>query len=250
MEKLLQGKTAVVTGGSEGIGFGAARSLAEAGANVFITGRRRSELDKAVKEIGGNVVGLQADVSKPSDMDRVYDNIRANGGKIDIIVANAGVQRKEKLGEITQEGIDDQIDVNFKGTIYTVQQALPLLSEGASIILVASTTAGKGLAGRTVYSATKAAIRSFARTWANELKGRGVRVNALSPGLIETAYMKNAWSDPQVFAAYQRDVLDHVPLGRPGQPDDMGKVIVFLASSMSSYITGADIQADGGWTQT
>lgn len=249
MDKPLQGKTAVVTGGSEGIGFGAAKSLAEAGALVFITGRRQAELDKAVKDIGGDVVAVQADVSKRDDMDRLYQAVRASDGKLDIIVANAGVQRKEALGAITEEGIDYQVAVNFKGTIHTIQQALPLLSEGASIILISSATVAKGLPGRTVYSATKAAIRSFARTWAAELKPRGIRVNALSPGAIETAYQKAAWSDPQVFQAYKAAVLDNVPLGRVGQPEEMGQVVVFLASSAASYITGADIQADGGWAQ-
>jgi NAD(P)-dependent dehydrogenase (short-subunit alcohol dehydrogenase family) len=245
----LQGKVAVVTGGSEGIGLAAAKRLAAGGAAVFITGRRQAELDRAIAEIGGDVVAVQADVSKPVDLDRLYEAVRASKGKLDILVANAGVQAKETLGSITEEALDYQFAVNFKGTIFTVQQALPLLSEGASIILLSSTTAVKGLGGRTVYSATKAAIRSFGRTWATELKGRGVRVNVLSPGPIATPAQKASLADEAVAQAFQTNVIGAVPLGRVGQPEEMGEIIAFLASDASSYINGADIQADGGFAQ-
>ena len=245
----LQGKVAVVTGGSEGIGLAAAKQLTAAGATVFITGRRQAELDRAVGEIGADAVAIKADVSKLADLNRVYEAVRSSKGKLDILVANAGVQAKEPIGFITEEALDYQLAVNFKGTVFTVQLALPLLSEGASIILISSTTAAKGLANRTVYSGTKAAIRSFARTWATELKARGIRVNALSPGPIETPAQKASWADPKVAQAFKANVIDAIPLGRVGQPQEMGQIVAFLASDASSYITGADIQADGGWGQ-
>ncbi|WP_144151630.1 SDR family NAD(P)-dependent oxidoreductase [Paraburkholderia sp. BCC1885] len=249
MNQSLQGKVAVVTGGSEGIGLAAAKRLAAGGAAVFITGRRQQVLDKAVAEIGGDVVGVQADVSKPADLERLYETVRASKGKLDILFANAGVQAKEALGSITEEALDYQLAVNFKGTIFTVQQALPLLTEGASIILASSTTAAKGLSTRTVYSATKAAIRSFARSWATELKGRGIRVNVLSPGPIATPALTASLADEKVAAAYKANVVDTIPLRRVGQPEEMGEIVAFLASDASSYVNGADIQADGGWAQ-
>ncbi|MGC1302664.1 MAG: SDR family oxidoreductase [Caulobacteraceae bacterium] len=249
MSTSLQGKVAVVTGGSEGIGLASAKRLAAGGATVFITGRRQAALDKAVAEIGGDVVGVQADASKPADLDRLYETVRAAKGKLDILVANAGVQSKQAIGAITEAEIDYQLAVNFKGVIFTVQQALPLLGEGASIILLSSTTAVKGLSTRTVYSATKAAVRSFGRTWATELKERGIRVNVLSPGPIATPLQKAAMADEKVAAAFQKNVVGAVPLGRAGEPEEMGEIVAFLASDASSYINGADIQADGGWAQ-
>ena len=249
MSTSLQGKVAVVTGGSEGIGLAAAKRLAADGVAVFITGRRQAVLDQAVAEIGGDVVAVQADVSKPADLDRLYEAVRASKGKLDILIANAGVQAKETLGSITEEALDYQLAVNFKGTIFTVQQALPLLTQGASIILMSSTTAVKGLSARTVYSATKAAIRSFARSWATELKGRGIRVNVLSPGPIETPAVKASLTDEKAAQAYKTNVIGAVPLGRVGQPEEMGEIVAFLASDASSYINGADIQADGGFAQ-
>jgi len=249
MSASLQGKVAVVTGGSEGIGLAVAKRLAASGAAVFITGRRQAVLDQAVAEIGGDVVAIQADVSKPSELERLYAAVRTSKGKLDILVANAGVQAKETLESITEEALDYQLAVNFKGTIFTVQQALPLLTDGASIILMSSTTAVKGLSTRTVYSATKAAIRSFGRTWAAELKGRRIRVNVLSPGPIETPAIKASLADEKVAQAYKVNVIGAVPLGRVGQPEEMGEIVAFLASDASSYINGADIQADGGFAQ-
>jgi NAD(P)-dependent dehydrogenase (short-subunit alcohol dehydrogenase family) len=245
----LQGKVAVITGGGEGIGLASAKRMVDEGATVFIVGRRQAILDAAVEAIGGDVTALQGDVSKPADMDHVYQAVRAAKGKIDILFANAGVQTREALGSITEEGIDYQLAINFKGVIYTVQQALPLLADGASIILASSVTAIKGIPHRTVYAATKAAVRSFARTWANELKSRRIRVNCITPGPILTPLLEATFVDAQVREAYMTNIVGAVPLGRAGQAEEMGGIVAFLASDAASYITGADIQADGGFAQ-
>ena len=249
MSGSLQGKVAVITGGGEGIGLASAKQLAAKGASVFILGRRQAILDAAVAEIGGDVVALQADVSKQADLDRVYETVHTSKGQIDILIANAGVQTREPLGSITEEAIDYQLAINFKGVIFTVQQALPLLIDGASIILTSSATAIKGIPQRTVYSATKAAIRSFARTWANELKSRRIRVNVFSPGPILTPLLEQTFIDPKVKEAYMTNIVGAVPLGRAGEAEEMAEVVAFLASDAASYINGADIQADGGLAQ-
>lgn len=249
MNLSLQGKVAVITGGGEGIGLAAAKRLATEGATVFLVGRRQTILDAAVSEIGGGAVAIQADVSKPADLHRVYETVRSSKGKLDILFANAGVQTKEALGSITEEALDYQLAINFKGIIFTVQQALPLLAEGASIILSSSTTAVKGLPARTVYAATKAAVRSFARTWVTELKTRRIRVNVLSPGPILTPLVKATFVNVEAEQAYNALVTSTVPIGRVGQPEEMGEIVAFLASDASSYINGADIQADGGFAQ-
>jgi NAD(P)-dependent dehydrogenase (short-subunit alcohol dehydrogenase family) len=249
MSGSLQGKVAVITGGGEGIGLASAKRLSMEGASVFIVGRRQGILDAAVAEIGGDVVAVQADVSKPADLDRVYEAVRVSKGKIDILIANAGVQTREPLGSITEEAIDYQLAINFKGVIFTVQQALPLLTNGASIILTSSATAVKGLPQRTVYSATKAAIRSFARTWASELKARNIRVNVFSPGPILTPLLEQTFADPKVKEAYMTNVVGAIPLGRAGEAEEMAEVVAFLASDAASYMNGADIQADGGFAQ-
>jgi NAD(P)-dependent dehydrogenase (short-subunit alcohol dehydrogenase family) len=249
MSGSLQGKVAVITGGGEGIGLACAKRLAVEGASVFIVGRRQAILDAAVADIGADVVAIQADVSKTADLDRVYEAVRASKGKIDILVANAGVQTREPLGSITEEALDYQLAINFKGVIFTVQQALPLLTDGASVILTSSATAVKGIPQRTVYSATKAAIRSFGRTWANELKGRRIRVNVFSPGPILTPLLEQTFADPKIKEAYMNNIVGAVPLGRAGHAEEMGEVVAFLASDASSYINGADIQADGGFAQ-
>ena len=249
LEMPLAGKVAVITGGGEGIGFASAKLMAAQGASVFIVGRRQSILDKAVAEIKGGVVALQGDVSDQADLERIFEAVRASKGKIDILFANAGIQTREALGSITEAAIDNQLAINFKGVIFTVQLALPLLTDGASIILSSSITAVKGMAGRTVYSATKAAIRSFARTWATELKGRRIRVNVLTPGPILTPLMKASFASEEAEQAYKTNVIGAVPLGRAGEADEMGAIVAFLASDASGYINGADIQADGGFGQ-
>jgi NAD(P)-dependent dehydrogenase (short-subunit alcohol dehydrogenase family) len=249
MRDSLQGKIAVVTGGSEGIGLASAKLLAARGATVFIVGRRQSALDAAIAGIERNLIAVQADVSKTKDLNRAFEAVRTSKGKIDILLINAGIQTKEMLGAITEEALDQQLSINFKGVIFTMQQALPLLVDGASVILMSSTTAAKGLPARTVYSATKAAVRSFARTWANELKDRHIRVNALSPGPIMTPAIQASLVDEAAKQSYKANVVSAVPLGRIGEPEEMGEIVVFLASDASSFINGADIQADGGFAQ-
>lgn len=249
MSGSLQGKVAVVTGGSEGIGLASAKALALRGATVYIFGRRQKVLYAAVAEAGVKLIPVQADVSNRVDLERAFSTVSESHGKIDILFANAGVQAKEALGSITEEALDYQLGINFKGVIFTVQQALSLLANGASVILTSSVTAEKGLPARTVYSATKAAIRSFARTWANELKERRIRVNAISPGPTLTPAIQATLVDERARQKYNSQIVSAVPLGRVGQPEDMGDIVAFLASDASGFINGADIQADGGFAQ-
>jgi len=243
----LDGKIAVVTGGSSGIGLAAARRLARDGAYVFITGRRQGELDEAVAEIGPNAAAIQSDISKLPDLERLFATVKERKGHIDILFANAGVAEGAPLGAITEEQFDRMFSINVKGTLFTVQMALPLLSEGASIILNASVVGSKGFAGRSVYSATKAALRSFARTWTTDLKGRKIRVNVVSPGPIDTPGLQglSATDSEGLSDAYR----DRVPLGRVGRPDDVASAVSFLASSDSSYVTGIELFVDGGLAQ-
>ena len=242
-----EGKVAVITGGTSGIGLATAQRLVSEGAYVFITGRRQSELDAAVKQIGRNVTGVQGDVAKLADLDRLFATVKEKKGFIDIVFANAGVARGAALGAITEEDFDLTFDINVKGTLFTVQKALPLLREGASIILNASIVASKGFPSRSAYSATKAALRSFARTWASDLKGRKIRVNAVSPGPIDTAGLRRLQqADSDQLNEYFSGT---VPLGRTGQPDEIAKAVSFLASDESSYITGTELFVDGGIAQ-
>jgi len=242
-----EGKVAVVTGGTSGIGLATAQRLVSEGAYLFITGRRQSELDAAVKQIGRNVTGVQGDVAKLADLDRLFATVKEKKGFIDIVFANAGVARGAALGAITEEDFDLTFDINVKGTLFTVQKALPLLREGAAIILNASIVASKGFATRSVSSATKAVVRSFARTWASALRGRKLRVNAVSPGPIDTAGLRRLQqADSDQLNAFFSGT---VPLGRIGQPDEIAKAISFLASDDSSYITGTELFVDGGIAQ-
>jgi NAD(P)-dependent dehydrogenase (short-subunit alcohol dehydrogenase family) len=240
----LDGKVAVVTGGSSGIGLATAKRFAAEGAHVFITGRRASELDAAVRDIGSNVTAVQSDVSKLADLDKLFAVVKQATGHIDILFANAGIAESAPLGEITEEHFDRQFGINVKGTLFTVQKAMPLLADGASVILTSSIVASKGQPARSVYSATKAAIRSFARTFASDLKSRKIRVNAVSPGPIDTPALQSISRTSSEGLAQQ--FRDSVPLGRIGQPDDIAKVVVFLASDDSAYITGAELGVDGG----
>ena len=245
----LAGKIALVTGGNSGIGFATAKQFVREGAYVFITGRRKAELDVAAKEIGRNVTGVQGDVSNLADLDRLFDQIKREKGKLDIVFANAGVARYAALGAITGEFFDSIFDTNVKGVVFTVQKALPLLPDGASIILNASMVGSKGLPAYSVYSATKAAVRSFARTWTTDLKERRIRVNAVSPGSIDTPAARDLLASSAVGEKRKKMIAETIPLGRFGTPDETAKAVVFLASDDSSYITGIELFVDGGFAQ-
>ncbi len=244
MSRKLENKVAVITGGSAGIGLGAAKRFVEEGANVFITGRRQSELDKAVAEIGGDVTAIRADAASLADIDRVYEIVGQKAGRIDVLFANAGIYEFGPLGEITEEHFDKTFNTNVRGVLFAVQKALPLLSRGSSVILTGSIASIKGFPAFSVYDATKAAIRSFARGWIIDLKGRDIRINVLSPGHTETPGLSTL-ADQSV-----RDMMKaNVPLGRMGTSDDLAKAAVFLASEDSSYITGIELFVDGGVAQ-
>lgn len=244
----LEGKIALVTGGSSGIGLATAKQFVSEGAYVFITGRRDPELAAAVKEIGRNVAGVQGDVSNLGDLDRLFAQIEREKGKLDIVFANAGVANRAPLGTITEEHYDSIFNINVKGLFFTVQKALSLLSDGASIILTASIVASKGLPANSVYSATKAAVRSFARTWTTDLKDRRIRVNAVSPGPIDTPLLKELTTTEEGRQRLKM-LVSNVPLGRLGTPIEVAKAVVFLASDESSYITGTELFVDGGMAQ-
>jgi NAD(P)-dependent dehydrogenase (short-subunit alcohol dehydrogenase family) len=245
----LEGKIALITGGTSGIGLATAKQFVSEGAYVFITGRRDPELAAAVKEIGGNVTGIQGDVSNLGDLDRLFVQIKREKGKLDIVFANAGVAKYAPLGTITEELYDSIFDINVKGLLFTVQKALPLLTEGASIILNASIVGSKGFSSNSVYSATKAAVRSFARTWTTDLKDRRIRVNAVSPGSIDTPGLNDLLASAEVGEQREKMISNSVPLGRLGIPDEVAKAVVFLASDDASYITGIELFVDGGFAQ-
>jgi NAD(P)-dependent dehydrogenase (short-subunit alcohol dehydrogenase family) len=248
MDKL-ERKVALVTGGSTGIGLATARQFVNEGAYVFITGRREQELAAAVKEIGRNVTGVQGDVSNLGDLDRLFAQIKREKSKLDIVFANAGIAKYAPLGSITEQLYDSIFDINVKGLLFTVQKALPLLPDGASIILNASIVASKGFSANSVYSATKAAVRSFARTWTTDLKDRRIRVNAVSPGSIDTPGLSDLWASSEVGEQRQKMIANSVPLGRFGTPEEIAKAVVFLASDDASYITGTEFFVDGGFAQ-
>jgi NAD(P)-dependent dehydrogenase (short-subunit alcohol dehydrogenase family) len=245
----LDGKVALVTGGNSGIGLATAKRFVSEGAYVFITGRRTEELAAAVKEIGKNVTGVQGDVSKVADLDRLFAQIKREKGKLDIVFANAGVAKYARLGTITEEFYDSIFNTNVKGLLFTVQKALPLLPDGASIILNASIVGSKGLATNSVYSATKAAVRSFARTWTTDLKDRRIRVNAVSPGSTDTPGARDLLASSEVGEQRKKMIATVTPLGRFGTPDEIAKAVVFLACDDSSYVTGIELFVDGGLAQ-
>ena len=245
----LEGKVALVTGGNSGIGLATAKQFVNEGAYVFITGRREPELAAAVKEIGTNVTAVQGDVSNLGDLDRLFAQIRREKGRLDVVFANAGVAKYAALGTITEEFFDSIFDINVKGVLFTVQKALPLLSDGASIILNASVVGSKGFASNSVYSATKAAVRSFARTLTTDLKDRRIRVNAVSPGATDTPGLNELLGSSDTGQQRLKMISNTVPLGRLGTPDEIAKAVVFLASDDSSYITGAELFVDGGFAQ-
>jgi NAD(P)-dependent dehydrogenase (short-subunit alcohol dehydrogenase family) len=244
----LDGKIALITGGSSGIGLATAKRFVAEGAYVFITGRREAELAAAVRDVARNVTGVQGDVADLRSLDRLFAQIRWEKGRLDVLFANAGIAKYETLGDITEDLFDIHFDINVKGTLFTVQKALPLLADGASIILNASIVASKGLASNSVYSATKAAVRSFARTWTTDLKPRRIRVNAVSPGSTDTPGFSNLLAS-SVGEQRRATIANMVPLGRLGTPDEIARAVVFLASDDSSYITGTELFVDGGFAQ-
>jgi NAD(P)-dependent dehydrogenase (short-subunit alcohol dehydrogenase family) len=245
----LEGKIALVTGGTSGIGLATAKGFVSEGAYVFITGRRARELAAAVKEIGSKVTGIQGDVSNLGDLDRLFEQIKQEKGKLDIVFANAGIAKYAPLGQITEELYDSILNTNVKGLLFTVQKALPLIPDGSSIILNASIVASKGFSSNSVYSATKAAVRSFARTWTTDLKDRRIRVNAVSPGSIDTPGLNDLLASSETGQQRLKMISNTVPLGRLGKPEEIAKAVVFLASDDSSYITGAELFVDGGFAQ-
>src|SRR5271163_4128351 len=249
-ESRLEGKIALVTGGTSGIGLATAKQFVNEGAHVFITGRRDVELAAAVKEIGRNTTGVQGDVSNLDDLDRLFGQIKREKGKLDIVFANAGIAKFSPLGTITEEFYDSIFNTNVKGLLFTVQKALPLLRDGASIILSASVAGSKGRAANGVYNATKAAVRSFARTWTMDLKDRHIRVNAVSPGVTDTSGLSDLLASTASDTGQQRlNMANNIPLGRFGTPEEIAKAVVFLACDDSSYITGIELAVDGGFAQ-
>ncbi|WP_020124371.1 SDR family NAD(P)-dependent oxidoreductase [Streptomyces canus] len=246
----LEGRTAVVTGGSTGIGLATAVRLAAEGAYVFITGRRKAALDAAVETIGASTAtAVAGDITKTNDLDRLYDAVRARGRGVDVLFANAASAAFVPLEQITEEHFDQTFGANVRGTLFTVQKALPLLNDGASVILTGSTAADNGMQAFTTYAASKAAIRSFARTWSYELKDRGIRVNVVSPGGVETPGAVDIQGGDASFAAFKKQVAAKVVKGRIGRPEEVAAAVAFLASEQSSYIVGANIYVDGGLNQ-
>jgi NAD(P)-dependent dehydrogenase (short-subunit alcohol dehydrogenase family) len=251
MSGKLAGKVVVVTGGNSGIGLATAKAFrAEGAAKVFITGRRQDALDAAVAAIGGNVVGIRADSTKLAELDRVFERVQAEDGHIDVLLANAGGGTMEPLGQISEKSYEDTFGSNVKGVLFTVQKALPLLIKGSSVILTGSTTSITGTANFSVYGASKAAVRNFARSWILDLKGQGIRVNVLSPGPTETPGLIRLAGEDK---SQQQGLLDYmatqVPLGRVARPEEIARVAVFLASDDASFVNGVELFADGGQAQ-
>lgn len=244
MSKKLEGRIAVVTGGSAGIGLGIAKAFAAEGAHVFITGRRQEELDKAVAEIGIGAAGIRADASNLADLDRLFDAVKVKHGRIDVLALNAGFFEFMKLGEITEEHFDKTYNTNVKGLLFGFQKALPMLSKNASVILTGSIAAFKGIPTMSVYSSTKAAIRNLVRAWILETKGRGMRINVLNPGHTLTPGFNNL-----LPAEAHAGVIASIPLDRLGTPDDLGRAALFLASDDSAYVNGIELDVDGGAAQ-
>jgi NAD(P)-dependent dehydrogenase (short-subunit alcohol dehydrogenase family) len=250
MSKRLVGKVALVTGGSSGLGLATAQRFATEGAQVFITGRRKDELDHAVEHLGHGVVGVQGDISNMADLDRLYEVIKEKAGRLDVLFANAGGGEFSPLGQITEEHVDKWLGINIKGTLFTVQKALPLMPDGASIVLNGSMVSRKGIPAFGVYAATKAAIRSFARTWSVDLRERKIRVNVVAPGTVVTPAYKNqlGMTDDQI-KQFEAQAAAATPLGRAGTPDEIARAVLFLASDESSFVNGIELFVDGGAAQ-
>jgi NAD(P)-dependent dehydrogenase (short-subunit alcohol dehydrogenase family) len=249
---LLEGKTAVITGGTSGIGLAIAARFVDEGAWVFITGRRQAQLDEALGQLGERANGVRGDVGAGADLDRLYTAVAEAGRGLDIVVANAGVTAVARIGDITEDHLDTLLSTNIKGLVFTVQKALPLLNDGASIIITGSTTAERGREGLGIYAATKAAVRSFARTWANELKGRGIRVNVIVAGSTATPGSDNLadqTSPGESITQFRANRIAGIPLGRFGEPNEIANAALFLASDLASFTTGSTVTADGGANQ-
>ena len=247
--KRLEGKVAVITGGNSGIGLATAKRLQEEGAKVAIAGRSQKTLAEALKTIGNGVVAVQADVAKSTDIDKLYAEVSRKLGKIDVLFVNAGVAKFAPFADTSEITYDEQFDINIKGAYFTIQKALPFLNDGASIILNTSVAGNKGGVGASAYSATKAALRSLARTAAAELVGRGIRVNAVAPGPIVTPIFGKTGLPKEAFDEFAKDVLARVPMKRFGQPEEVAGAVAFLASQDASYITGIELNVDGGYGQ-
>jgi NAD(P)-dependent dehydrogenase (short-subunit alcohol dehydrogenase family) len=249
MSKKLEGKVALITGGSSGIGLATAERFVGEGAYVYITGRHREQLDEAVSKIGCNVTAVQADVSVPADLDRLYAQIKLEKGKLDTIFANAGGGTLLPLGAISEQQYHDTFDTNVKGVVFTVQKALPLLQDGATIVLNSSTNASKGMAAFSIYGASKAAVRNLARGWTTDLKDRKIRVNVVSPGVVVTLGYKKAGLTDEQIKGFAAQMVTMIPLGRTAEADEIAKAVLFLASDDSSFVNGAELVVDGGMTQ-
>ncbi|MHA0914341.1 SDR family NAD(P)-dependent oxidoreductase [Kosakonia cowanii] len=245
----LTGKTALITGGSTGIGLASAIRFAAEGARVYIAGRRQAEIDKAIAKIGHGATGIRCDVSSLEDLDHLYAQIKSEAGQLDILFANAGLGTFAPLGEISEADFDHMFGVNVKGTLFTVQKALPLMRAGGSIILTGSTTGSMGTPAFSIYSATKAAIRNFARSWALDMKGTGIRINVLSPGGTETPGLLDLFGASGQSEALLAGLAAQTPLGRIGRPEETAAVALFLASDESSFMTGSEVFVDGGMAQ-
>jgi NAD(P)-dependent dehydrogenase (short-subunit alcohol dehydrogenase family) len=243
----LDGKVALITGGNSGLGLATAKRFVSEGAYVFITGRRQAELDAAVKNLGQNVIGVQGDVTNLKDLDRLYAVIKQKKGRLDILFANAGGGTFLPLSAVTEEHFDQTFNLNVKGLLFTVQKALPLLKDGSSVILSSSIAGFTGMEAFGVYAATKAAVRSFARSWTTDLKSRKIRVNAISPGVVPTEGYRTLM-DEEGVKAFAAQMATQIPLGRVGEPDEIANAVVFLASDASSFVTGAELVVDGGMT--
>lgn len=242
-------KVVIVTGGTSGIGLATAKAFSAQGASVFITGRRQDALDAAVEQIGGKVTAVQADMSKLADIDRLYDAVQQAHAQIDVLFANAGGGTFAPLGAITEAHYEEIFATNVKGVLFTVQKALPLLREGASVVLTGSVTGSTGTPAFSIYSATKAAVRNFARNWILDLKDRKIRVNVVSPGLIDTAGLNDLFGGGQQSEEVKASILGNIPAGRIGQPEDIAKAVLFLASDEASFVNGTELFVDGGMAQ-
>ncbi len=249
MAERFAGKVAVVTGGSSGIGLATAHRFAQEGATVFLTGRREAELAAAVEQVGHGAVGVQGDVARLEDLDRLYATVRERAGRVDVLFANAGIAELATIGQITEAGFDEAFAVDVKGVLFTVQKALPLMPDGAAAVLNASALTVKGVPGFGLLAAAKAAVRSFARTWANELKDRRIRVNVVSPGAVETPAVSKLAGGQEQARQLASGMAAQTPLGRVAQPDEIAKAVLFLASDDASYVNGVELFVDGGMVQ-